>query len=267
MVSFAVLSGEAMLDTTAGENEDTSKTPFFLSNMEIPLALFTSPLEEPFTEPVTEEETTEEFIDEEGSTSPLPEEDFELMAEPDPIVFADTQPTLPVPLATSATEASQPTEPTVLEVMENSQVSFLAEAITVVVPDETLVTDPMEEFIAGVIELSNAERSKYGLVTLERFTLADAAAAVRASEIKELFSHYRPNGELCFTVFEEVGLQCLAGGENIAYGQFSATEVVKAWMDSEGHRNNMLNSKYSRIGVSVSRRDDGCLFWVQILID
>ena len=51
--------------------------------------------------------------------------------------------------------------------------------------------------------------------------------------------------------------------ENIAMGQNSPQEVVNTWMNSSGHRANMLNSGYSRIGVAAYRSSSGTVFWCQ----
>ncbi|MEX0936344.1 MAG: CAP domain-containing protein [Pirellulales bacterium] len=51
--------------------------------------------------------------------------------------------------------------------------------------------------------------------------------------------------------------------ENIAMGQRSSTEAVSSWMSSPGHRANILNASYTRIGVSAYRTPDGTIFWCQ----
>ena len=93
-----------------------------------------------------------------------------------------------------------------------------------------------------------------------------ALAAVRAREIARSFSHTRPSGASFSSALSESGVSYLRAGENIASGQKSASEVVNAWMNSPGHRANILNSSYSRIG-SASVNIDGTLYWVQIFAD
>ena len=92
------------------------------------------------------------------------------------------------------------------------------------------------------------------------------AAAVRAREIARSFSHTRPSGASFSSALSESGVSYLRAGENIASGQKSASEVVNAWMNSPGHRANILNSSYSRIG-SASVNIDGTLYWVQLFAD
>ena len=73
-----------------------------------------------------------------------------------------------------------------------------------------------------------------------------------AREIVTLFSHTRPNGESCSTVLDEVGIgNYQPAGENVAAGQNSPAAVMNSWMNSEGHRNNILSASYKHIGVGM----------------
>ncbi len=83
------------------------------------------------------------------------------------------------------------------------------------------------------------------------------AAAIRAREIAESFSHTRPDGSSWSTVSDA------ASGENIARGHDSADRVMAAWMSSEGHRANILRASYTRIGV-CAYEVNGILHWVQL---
>jgi uncharacterized protein YkwD len=78
------------------------------------------------------------------------------------------------------------------------------------------------------------------------------AAGIRAGEIAALFSHTRPDGSECFTVLEECGVPYRTAGENIAKattGYRSPAEVIQMWMDSSGHRANILNRDYTSVGI------------------
>ena len=101
-----------------------------------------------------------------------------------------------------------------------------------------------------VLDLVNAERAKYGLTPL---VMGDAkltaAAQKRAEEIATVNSHTRPDGSKCFTVLDEYGVTDAATGENAAWGSVSPQEVVEAWMNSEGHRANILNPDARKMGV------------------
>lgn len=117
-----------------------------------------------------------------------------------------------------------------------------------------------------VVRLTNSARSQNGYAALVEDGALSEAAAVRAREIARSFSHTRPSGASFSSALSESGVSYLRAGENIASGQKSASEVVNAWMNSPGHRANILNSSYSRIG-SASVNIDGTLYWVQIYAD
>lgn len=117
-----------------------------------------------------------------------------------------------------------------------------------------------------VVRLTNSARSKNGYAALVEDGALSEAAAVRAREIARSFSHTRPSGASFSSALSESGVSYLRAGENIASGQKSASEVVNAWMNSPGHRANILNSSYSRIG-SASVNIDGTHYWVQLFAD
>lgn len=117
-----------------------------------------------------------------------------------------------------------------------------------------------------VVRLTNSARGQNGYAALVEDGALSEAAAVRAREIARSFSHTRPSGASFSSALSESGVSYLWAGENIASGQKSASEVVNAWMNSPGHRANILNSSYSRIG-SASVNIDGTLYWVQLFAD
>lgn len=116
-----------------------------------------------------------------------------------------------------------------------------------------------------VVRLVNVERAKYGLATLKVNDLAVKGAEIRAKEITGLFSHTRPNGTSCFTVCKELGISYRSAGENIAYGQRTPQQVVNGWMNSEGHRKNILSASFTSIGVGCYRQGN-TLYWSQLFI-
>ena len=101
-------------------------------------------------------------------------------------------------------------------------------------------------FEMQVLNLCNAERAKYGLapLTWDGANLAPGAA-IRAQEITVYFSHTRPDGSSCFSAVRNPGRV----GENIAAGQRTPEEVVNTWMNSSGHRANILNANFRKLGV------------------
>ena len=86
----------------------------------------------------------------------------------------------------------------------------------------------------------------------------------RAQEIAQSFSHTRPDGSSCFTILEEFGVSYRAAGENIAMGQRTPEEVMDGWMNSSGHRANILNGTFTSIGVGYYVDGAGAAHWVQI---
>lgn len=100
------------------------------------------------------------------------------------------------------------------------------------------------------LKLINKARAKAGLNSVELGDAAhNAAAAERAEEIATVNSHTRPDGSKCFTVLKEYGVTAAPTGENAAWGSVSPQEVVDAWMQSEGHRANILNPEARAMGV------------------
>ena len=131
---------------------------------------------------------------------------------------------------------------------------------------ETENNGTADAYVSEVVRLVNAERAKVGLSALTMNSAANAAAQVRAREIVSNFSHTRPSGASCFTALQEAGVNYRGAGENIAYGQSSAQAVVDAWMNSEGHRANILNAQFTSIGVG-HHVQNGVHYWTQFFVN
>lgn len=106
-----------------------------------------------------------------------------------------------------------------------------------------------QSFVKQVVHLVNEERAKAGLSALAMTDELNTAALTRAKETTSSFSHTRPNGSSFSTVLSEAGIKYRGSGENIAWGQKTPEAVVNAWMNSEGHRANILNKNFTSIGV------------------
>ncbi|MCI8888508.1 MAG: hypothetical protein HFG70_10550 [Hungatella sp.] len=119
-------------------------------------------------------------------------------------------------------------------------------------------------YIWQVIELVNEERAKAGLAPVTEAADVSAAADVRAQEITRSFSHTRPNGSNYSTALDESGVKYMGSGENIAYGQKTPEAVMRGWMNSQGHRANILNGNYTKIGVGYYQNANGVGYWVQL---
>ncbi|MCB7318245.1 CAP domain-containing protein [Lacrimispora sp. 210928-DFI.3.58] len=133
-------------------------------------------------------------------------------------------------------------------------------------PDETIpdVTESSDSLAAQVAELVNKERAKAGLSPLTWNTKAASAARTRAEELTASFSHTRPNGSSFSTALTEAGLTYSRSGENIAYGQTSAEQVMEQWMNSSGHRANILDQNFTSIGVGHYVSPSGVHYWTQL---
>ena len=116
-----------------------------------------------------------------------------------------------------------------------------------------------------VVALVNQQRAENGLSALSVNSQLQQAAQERAQEQVELYSHTRPDGTRCFTILEEYGIDYSGAGENIAYGQRSPEAVMNAWMNSSGHRANILNAGFDTIGVGCVEYN-GTLYWVQMFV-
>ena len=116
-------------------------------------------------------------------------------------------------------------------------------------------------FREEVLSLVNEERTKRGLSPLTYCYEAQKAADLRADEIQKSFAHTRPDGRDCFSVFDDLKIDRFMCGENIAYGYPTPEDVMEAWMNSEGHRANILNKNAKEIAVSMKNN-----YWVQIFV-
>lgn len=119
-------------------------------------------------------------------------------------------------------------------------------------------------FISEVVRLVNIERAKENLSALSESSELDGAANIRANEIITKFAHQRPDGREWHTVLAESGISYNASGENIAAGQRTPAEVVEGWMNSPGHRANIMNSSFNKIGVGYVTGGSYGHNWVQL---
>ena len=117
-----------------------------------------------------------------------------------------------------------------------------------------------------ITELVNEHRAAAGLAPVKYSAKISKAAQVRAVEIEKSFSHTRPDGRYFSTVFAEHGISYRYSGENIAWGQKSPEEVVTAWMNSAGHRANILNAKFTELGVGYRQNARGVNYFTQLFI-
>lgn len=121
------------------------------------------------------------------------------------------------------------------------------------------------DYANQVLTIVNNERTKQGLSKLVLDTDMTKLAMIRAREISVAFSHTRTNGNSCFEVFNDVANSGWIG-ENIAAGYSSAESVMNGWMNSTGHKENIMSTNYNRIGIGVCYVPNSTYgyYWVQI---
>ena len=109
----------------------------------------------------------------------------------------------------------------------------------------------VSSYESEVVRLVNAERAKYGLAPLSHNWELSRVARYKSQDMadKGYFSHNSPTFGSPFDMMKAFGISYRTAGENIAKGQRSPAAVVNAWMNSSGHRANILNSSYTQIGV------------------
>ena len=180
----------------------------------------------------------------------------------------------PKPVTPKPTKAPEPTEkpvtptptatPTPTE--KPATPTPTATPIPTTTPTPTPSPEPemsVEEMASEVIRLTNIERVKAGRSPLQYHAGLQRAAMVRAEEITRKFSHTRPDGTDSSTALYENGVAC-DGGENIAAGQKTPEAVVRAWMNSSGHKATMMQQSITHIGVGVCKSPiTGQWLWVQ----
>jgi len=147
------------------------------------------------------------------------------------------------------------------------EATVAATAANGIIGKQTITVVDLEAYAAEVLRLTNIERDNKGLAPLSETPALTQTAIIRANETIKSFSHERPDGRSCFTAFDENGVDYHWAGENIAMGQRTPSEVVRAWMDSPGHRENILTSEFGHLGVGVAMDNNGRLYWSQNFTD
>lgn len=123
-----------------------------------------------------------------------------------------------------------------------------------------------DEYAKEVLRLVNIERTSRGLNALTMPDDLTAVAKLRAKELETLFDHTRPDGRSCFTALDDAGIDYWMCGENIAKGYASPQSVVNGWMNSKGHRENILNPRYKELGVGCYKDNAGRYCWAQMFL-
>lgn len=144
--------------------------------------------------------------------------------------------------------------------IKNPNMIYVGQKLTIPSKDATVQSYEQE-----VIRLVNVERAKVGLPALKENWELSRVARFKSQDMhdKHYFDHNSPTYGSPFTMMKNFGINYKTAGENIAYGQRTPAEVMNAWMNSSGHKANILNKSYTQIGVGYVK--DGN-YWTQQFI-
>ncbi len=126
---------------------------------------------------------------------------------------------------------------------------------------DTPIVSQMEE----VLDLVNEERNKQGLNPVMMNAELNHVATLKAMDMRDnnYFDHNSQNYGTPFEMLQRFGIHYSYAGENIAAGQKSAQQVMNDWMNSSGHRANILNANYTHLGVGYVEGGSYGTYWVQ----
>ena len=167
-----------------------------------------------------------------------------------------TQPTAPVnPVEpTKPAEPTKPVEPKPVEPTKPVNPETPAQDYSGLSQDE-----------AEVVRLVNIERQKAGLAPLKASSQLSNVARMKSKDMadRNYFSHTSPTYGSPFDMMKQFGISYRTAGENIAKGYLSPASVMNGWMNSSGHRANILNSSFGTIGVGAYKVGS-TIYWTQM---
>lgn len=117
----------------------------------------------------------------------------------------------------------------------------------------------------SVVAQCNAARNANGVLSLSESETLSKAAAQRAKEAATQRSHIRPDGTPYYTTVTAALNPYV--GENLAGGSYTSETVVTAWMNSTGHRENILDNRFHYIGVGYYVSETGTIYWCELFSD
>lgn len=178
------------------------------------------------------------------------------------------------PTAAPVETAAAPAKPTAAPVETTAAPAkqAAAPAETAAAPAKQAAAAPASanvgDYEQQVVELVNKERAAAGLPALKMNTKLAGVAEKKAEDLrdKNYFDHQSPTYGSPFDMMKQFGITYSTAGENIAKGQETPSEVMNGWMNSPGHRANILNADYTEIGVGYVTDSNGTTYWVQHFI-
>lgn len=162
---------------------------------------------------------------------------------------------------TTKTVTQQPSRPTTQMQQPTESTTQPAQEATTT----TQITSELSAYEQKVVDLTNQERAKNGLAALKVDTALSKVAREKSLDMSKngYFSHTSPTYGSPFDMMKQFGISYQYAGENIAMGQRTPEEVVQAWMNSEGHRKNILSANFNYIGVGYVETGN---YWTQMFI-
>jgi uncharacterized YkwD family protein len=180
----------------------------------------------------------------------------------------------PAPVPTPAPEVEKPAPaptPTPAPEVEKpapAPVPTPAPEVEKPAPAPVQTTGEFSAYQQEVLNIVNKERTSRGLSALKLNMEVSKVATVKSQDMidKNYFDHNSPTYGSPFDMMKKFGITYRSAGENIAMGQKTPQEVMTAWMNSEGHRKNILNSSFTEIGIGIAKDKNGRLYWTQMFI-
>ena len=143
--------------------------------------------------------------------------------------------------------------------------AFLTRTLRFVNNEPTSTQYVVSAYEKEVLRLVNSERAKEGIAPLTLHVKLSEVARLKSQDMKDkkYFNHISPTYGSPSDMIQQFGISYSAVGENIAYGQRSPKDVVTAWMNSEGHRENIMNPIYTQIGIGHVTEGN---YWTQLFM-
>jgi uncharacterized protein YkwD len=149
--------------------------------------------------------------------------------------------------------------------------AFAGWELGIIVPDNTVSSSSYtsndnspEKLAAEILQLINARRTENGASALLEHSEIKKLADIRARESSEYFSHKRPDGSSCSTIYSDYSITYVSIGENLAFGYSSPESLVAAWMASESHRQNILCGDFVYTGIGIYIDSNGTAYYSQL---
>ena len=144
--------------------------------------------------------------------------------------------------------------------IKNPDLIYPGQVLTIPTTDASVLS-----FEKEVVRLVNEIRKQHGLAELTYDWQLSRVARIKSEDMRDnkYFSHTSPTYGTPFQMMKSFGITYRSAGENIARGQATPQAVVNAWMNSSGHRANILNSSFTHIGVGYAENGR---YWTQMFI-